>query len=121
MGDFPCPRCLVPKENLKDMGTKEDMLNRINNRRVDDTNRRSKIDKARKFIYGKTKPLAVNGQKVEGLLKSESLVPTLASEGSACILPAYLPYSLTEHLLCQIQRVQFQLLLYVCRRLAARI
>lgn len=79
MGDYPCPRCLVPKENLKDMGTEEDMLNRINNSRVDDSNRKKKIKDARELIYAKGKPAAVDGKKVEALLKSESLVPTLVS------------------------------------------
>lgn len=79
MGDYPCPRCLVPKENLKYMGTKEDMLNRINNSRVDDLNRKRKIKDARALIYAKGKPAAVDGKKVEALLKSESLVPISVS------------------------------------------
>lgn len=68
------------------MGTEADMLNRINNCRVDDSNRIKKINDARKVIYRKKMPLAVNGTKVEELLKSESLVPTLASQASYCLL-----------------------------------
>lgn len=58
------------------MGTKEDMLNRIDNARV---NRIEKIKKARLMIYRKNKPVAVNGKMVEDILKPESLVPTSAS------------------------------------------
>lgn len=64
---------------MKDMGTEEDMLNRIDKSRVDDKIRIEKIRKAREKIYRKVKPVAVTGDMVEEILKPESLVPTSAS------------------------------------------
>lgn len=64
---------------MKDMGTEEDMLNRIDKSRVDDKIRIEKIRKAREKIYRKVKPVAVTGDMVEEILKPESLVPTSVS------------------------------------------
>jgi hypothetical protein len=56
---------------------KLDMKQRRTLARVDDENRRSKVDLARDIIYNRN--FAVNSKHVEALLKEESLVPTAVS------------------------------------------
>ncbi|KDQ51293.1 hypothetical protein JAAARDRAFT_199318 [Jaapia argillacea MUCL 33604] len=74
MGGCPCPRCLVTIENLGLLGHKEDRDCRVDKARIDNDDRRNKIIAARKIIY--QDGYVVNSEKVEDLLKSESLVPT---------------------------------------------
>lgn len=80
LGDFPCPRCLTPITLAHNFGTPDDKQQRITNARVDNQDRRHKITKARKLIYGKitTKKnvnFGVGSAAVERLLKGQSLVP----------------------------------------------
>ncbi|KAI0666517.1 hypothetical protein C8Q78DRAFT_984030 [Trametes maxima] len=75
MGNCPCPRCLVPKEQIAALGTARDRDIREHKTRVDDHQRRSTVQLARAFIL--EKGLGVNSVAVEGLLKPQSLVPTL--------------------------------------------
>ncbi|KAL6303260.1 hypothetical protein BKA93DRAFT_735257 [Sparassis latifolia] len=74
MGGCPCPRCLVPKAKIDQLGTAADMRQRETLRRVDDTERRRKVAQARKFVYDLG--FAVNSTAVDNLLQSESWVPT---------------------------------------------
>ncbi|TFK49657.1 hypothetical protein OE88DRAFT_1632605 [Heliocybe sulcata] len=74
MGQCPCPRCLVRKDCLQDLGNVEDQAMRTESRRVDSNDRQYKVDQARTLIYGDG--YVVNSERVEELLKSESLVPT---------------------------------------------
>lgn len=81
LGDYPCPRCLIPLSLAHNFGTSEDRQDRINKARIDDTHRRTKISKARKLIYGKlgakkNTNMGVTSAAVERLLKDQSLVPT---------------------------------------------
>jgi hypothetical protein len=59
------------------MGTAKDMKQREINNRVDDENRRRKVDTAREIIYKKN--YAVDSDAVEALLYEQSLVPTSVS------------------------------------------
>lgn len=59
----------------QDMGMKRDMQQRKSLARIDDDFRRRKIEAARKLIYDKN--LAVDTERVEALLREQSLVPTL--------------------------------------------
>ncbi|KAG6904676.1 hypothetical protein DXG01_008155, partial [Tephrocybe rancida] len=72
-GSRPCPRCRILKVDLKNMGMARDMLARRRLARIDDASRRSKVDRARHFIYEKN--FGVNSKVVEGLLKDDSFVP----------------------------------------------
>lgn len=56
------------------MGTHRDMVQRVSLKRVDDLNRRSRIETAREIIY--TKNYKTDSKAVEGLLQEDSLVPT---------------------------------------------
>lgn len=75
MGGCPCPRCTVAKENIPRLGTESDRLARSELARKDDEERREKVLDARALIY--EDGYVVNAQKVDEILKDESLVPTV--------------------------------------------
>ncbi|KAI0647705.1 hypothetical protein C8Q79DRAFT_999321 [Trametes meyenii] len=74
MGNCPCPRCLVPKEKICELGTSRDQDARDQKKRVDDEERKAMVQLAQTLIL--EKGLGVNSTAVEGLLKARSLVPT---------------------------------------------
>lgn len=74
MGQCPCPRCLLPRSRIHNIGSVLDMKQHKIMARVDDENRRFNVRKARDFIYQMN--YAVDSQAVEGLLGAQSLVPT---------------------------------------------
>jgi hypothetical protein len=76
-GLCPCPRCLIPKSRLQNMGMPLDMKQRETLARVDDEARRRKVGIARDIIYKKN--YAVDSDAVEAILKEESLVPNKVS------------------------------------------
>lgn len=82
MGQCPCPRCFVQKENLGLLGTKRDKNTR-KKLRTDDENRQWDVKAARRIIYeeGST----VNSKRVDDLLKNRSLVPTEVSQLSIIV------------------------------------
>jgi hypothetical protein len=73
-GSCPCPRCLVPKGKIPDVGTALDERRREKLRRVDNYNRNWNVSLAREFIY--EKGLGVKSAAVERLLAEESNTPT---------------------------------------------
>ena len=73
-GACPCPRCRVSINEIQAIGREDDRKRREETRRRDDIERRKKVDEARKSLYDEG--YAINGDHVDGLLKSESLVPT---------------------------------------------
>ncbi|KAI0703342.1 hypothetical protein C8T65DRAFT_258430 [Cerioporus squamosus] len=75
MGNCPCPRCLVRKQDINAVGTPQDMETRVNNARHDDEERRQKVAAARNLIYEKGR--GVGSKPVDELLKAQSLVPTV--------------------------------------------
>ncbi|KAH9854399.1 hypothetical protein C2E23DRAFT_726443 [Lenzites betulinus] len=75
MGNCPCPRCLVAKDNINAVGTMRDMSTRVQKLRVDSVDRRFKVNTARLFIYEQGK--GIGSTVVENLLKPQSLVPTV--------------------------------------------
>ncbi|KAF8151198.1 hypothetical protein BJ912DRAFT_869512 [Pholiota molesta] len=74
MGSCPCPRCLIPKDRVHQVGTRRDKSQRSSLARVDNLMYKAKISSAREMIYEKN--LAVDSAAVERLLKPQSLVPT---------------------------------------------
>jgi hypothetical protein len=74
MGKCPCPRCQVEKKDIHLMGLSEDMAKRAANLRVDDADRRSRVEQAHQLIY--ESGLGVTSTAVEEQLKGLSLVPT---------------------------------------------
>lgn len=77
MGGCPCPRCTIPKEKIAGLGTRADQKIRVTHQRVDDEVRQSKVQQARDLVY--TEGYVVTSQRVEEILKDESLVPTKVS------------------------------------------
>ncbi|KAI0055388.1 hypothetical protein BV25DRAFT_1815655 [Artomyces pyxidatus] len=73
LGSCPCPRCLVSLSQVYRMGTQADMIERRTKARVDDSQRRRKVEEARKLIYQRN--LQVSSDAVEAWLSEESLVP----------------------------------------------
>lgn len=71
-GGFPCTRCLVPKDQVQNMGTAEDITIRTEQRRVDDHDNVAMIEKALKEIE---KGRSVIGKAVDKHLTSRSLLP----------------------------------------------
>ena len=75
-GLFPCPRCLVSKSVLHNLGCPDDIMVRIKQTR---TFLGNLVKKARKHIYKDAN--AINGKKVDDLLKEFSGVPTVVRCG----------------------------------------
>ncbi|KJA20606.1 hypothetical protein HYPSUDRAFT_141916, partial [Hypholoma sublateritium FD-334 SS-4] len=73
-GLCPCPRCLIPKDKIPDVGKVYDNRRRTTTSRVDSTARNFDIDTARKFIYENGE--GVKSAAVERVLRDKSLVPT---------------------------------------------
>ena len=73
-GRCPCPRCLIPLNQVERLGTVDDIKKRKTLARVDNMAKQDKVLKARNLIYEGN--AAVDNNEVEKLLKDESLVPT---------------------------------------------
>ena len=73
-GSCPCPRCLVPKSKIPEVGTASDERRREKSRRVDDFNRNLNVSHARDLIY--ERGFGVKSAAVERLLAEESYTPT---------------------------------------------
>ncbi|KAH6881005.1 hypothetical protein BKA70DRAFT_1342256 [Coprinopsis sp. MPI-PUGE-AT-0042] len=71
-GCLPCPTCLMPKSQVHNMGTPEDIAFRLKNPRLDDKENRAMISKALRALQG---GYAITGKVVEGPIKSRSLLP----------------------------------------------
>lgn len=71
---MPCPRCLVLKDQIHDIGKKVDISRRERLVRIDDNHRRHKVELARRIIYEQGK--RPNSKAVANLLDSNSLTPT---------------------------------------------
>ncbi|KIJ57457.1 hypothetical protein HYDPIDRAFT_64582, partial [Hydnomerulius pinastri MD-312] len=75
LGKCPCPRCTIPMSRVHNLGMTRDTNERETLARIDDCVRQHKIKIARTHIY--ESGLGVHSDAVEGLLKDQSLVPTL--------------------------------------------
>jgi hypothetical protein len=76
LGTFPCPRCLVAKAEIPALGTELDMQRRqcAPGIRTDNDSWKHRVERARKAIYVKGKP--ITSKRVDELLGDGSLVPT---------------------------------------------
>ena len=88
LGGCPCPRCLIPKDRIQNMGMFRDRLQRETLERNDER-RGAMVNAARSLIYEKN--FAVGSAAVERILKQQSWVPTSVS----LELPSQ---TMTEHL-----------------------
>jgi hypothetical protein len=72
LGNFPCPRCLVEKCKIHELGTKFDIRHRDKFCRIDNEHRVQAVATARKWIF--TKGVRVGAKSIGDLIKS--LTPT---------------------------------------------
>ena len=94
-----CPHCLIPKDHIQNLATRQDFLQQKILTHTDTTELWSKVKEACKLIYEKN--YAVDTVQVKALLKPESLVPT--SEGwSICFASTGLSV-ISEHVLQETQ------------------
>lgn len=77
MGRCPCPRCLIKKDQIGELGTKRDMKQRQEQSRQDCADRRETIAMAHRRIY--ERGYSISSVHIERLLGLESLVPTQVS------------------------------------------
>ena len=77
LGETPCPRCKVPRDAVKNLGSTVDRKIRKTLCRTRSSGQsRNLVDKAISLIY--EDGFAVNSKAVEALLRPSSLVPTKA-------------------------------------------
>ena len=76
LGKCPCPRCLIEKIHIFDMGTESDRIRR-SAVRVDSQPRQTSVKRARKLIYRRGR--AVNSDAVDKALGLRSEIPTHVS------------------------------------------
>ena len=72
-GLCPCHRCLIEKSSIKNLGAPSDNQRRLQQRVDSENERREVVSEARKEIV--ENDFAVDGTRVEALLKPQSLVP----------------------------------------------
>ena len=77
LGKHPCPRCLVEKSHIRELGSKVDLRRRGNLVRIDDGPRQFDVETARKLIY--TQGVRINSKRIGAILDPKSLVPTRVS------------------------------------------
>ena len=82
---YPCPRCLIPKNEISKIGTEEDRRNREKLRRIDSVERQGRVEGARKSLY--EEGYAVSAKQVDGVLKDGSLVPTKVGRFHCTLTP----------------------------------
>jgi hypothetical protein len=74
-GRCPCVRCLVTTPDIPALGTPEDRTLRQTQLRVESEERQQRVEGARDKLY--REGYVITGDNVDGILKDESLVPTL--------------------------------------------
>ena len=86
LGNWPCPRCLVHKSEIQDLGTKRDINRRETKKRIDDDRRRMLVETARDMIY--VDGVRPGADAISNLLASRAVVPTQVSISVRIQIPA---------------------------------
>jgi hypothetical protein len=73
-GKHPCPHCLIAFEDIPNLGTSADKKLREQLERKDNETWHSLVAEARRLMYDDG--YAINGDKVDSILKDISAVPT---------------------------------------------
>ena len=74
LGNFPCPRCSLPKHQISELGTKNDKKRREKLARVDNERRRDTVELAREWIF--QKGVNVKSKPIQRLLDPKGWTPT---------------------------------------------
>ena len=77
LGKHLCPRCLVEKGQISELGTRVDIRRRELSKRMDDDLRKRLVEKARLKIYVKGVP--VNSKNISDIIGEYSLTPAWVS------------------------------------------
>ena len=77
LGQCPCPQCLIPMVHVPNMGMSRDLAQHVSLARVDDVDRRSRVQASWMAIYENNH--LVNGAAIKRLLDQDSLVPSIVS------------------------------------------
>ena len=77
LGKHPCPRCLVEKCQIHELGSKADLGRRERLARIDDGPCQFDVETARKLIY--MQGVRINSKQITAILDPKSLVPTRVS------------------------------------------
>jgi hypothetical protein len=85
LGQNPCPRCLVQKEDIALVGTNANITTHNHHLQTDNDTMRQKVERARKIIF--TKGLGVKSNQIEKILKDYSNVPIRVSTFPQCSEP----------------------------------
>jgi hypothetical protein len=117
LGNWPCPRCLVHKSEIQDLGTKRDINRRETKRRVDDDRRRMLVETARDMIY--VDGVRPGAKAISNLLESRVVTPTRVSTSVKLQIPVtlYLIFLCRMHFLNAFRNTDstfIQCLLSIC-------
>ena len=74
LGQYPCPRCLIPKKKIDVVGTPSDVRRHKNRAHKDDDRRRGDVKNVRKLMF--ERGCSIQNKLVKNLLNSRSLVLT---------------------------------------------
>jgi len=93
LGTCLCPRCLIPKNHVHNLGTRSDIRQRKTLLREDNIHRHTSVAAARRVIY--EKHYQVDSTAVNNILKKESWVPALVRHNLVLITLALIrPYQI---------------------------
>jgi len=73
LGNTPCPRCLVQKNEIHELGMKRDQNRRKRLARKDDQARKRNVETARKLLF--EKGLRPGSKYISNILGANSLTP----------------------------------------------
>jgi len=116
LGHYPCPRCLIPKDRVNNMGKQRDIRQRETLARLDDVDHRHRVSVARDLIYEKN--YAVDSAAVKRLLGKDSLVPTAVRICPLSVITISIIFS--ECFFSQARNTRFVQVPYACSRSYAR-
>ena len=117
LAKHPCTRCLVLKEDIRNLGTKCDMQTRVNKQHTDNEEFRRGIENAREYIY--KYGAFINGKIIDLILGPQSLVPTRVSQIPVIWCSA--TNCITECLFCSTLPIWIQLLFNASARFTSQI
>lgn len=116
-GCCPCPRCLMPLNKVHNLGTATDMKQRQTLARVDNEDRRNKVQTARSIIY--ERGYAVKNDASEAILKDESLVATKVSHRESSCSAIKTDASILERVFREAWPLRIQSFCHACCRFDA--
>jgi hypothetical protein len=119
LGTHPCPRCLVEKAKIPDVGTTRDRTARGLHERLDDEVNRADIERVRKWLYNNG--TGWGSKYIKHALGRRSSAPTRVSPTSYHFSIIVSQFLMLECIFYTAFVSQFQLLFHVCTRPLTRV